>query len=296
MSCPYAAGNSGPLPEGHPQNTTNSMYIRPEHREGDVNKLLQFIEQYLLGTIITYSKDNGISTQALPFTIHTNNDGKKVLRCHYPRVAAQFKDLSAMASGNNGDNLGEQVLIVFYGPHSYISSSWYPSKTHNNSLVPTWDISCVHVRGHVKVIDDPELVYNQAQQLTTITEQQIVDLDPNHKRWSITDAPKSTMLLKIQQLVVIEVAIDSIEGKFKLGAGDFENKGIIQGLGRVGNHALATILQKPSIDTVLQFNHSSLSHFNSIVGKQKGSNGNILLNIILVCIIAVLLGVIFQSK
>lgn len=46
----------------------------------------------------------------------------------------------------------ENVLIMYQGPHAYISSSWY-----NNENVPTWNYQAVHVYGRPSIMSDQEL-------------------------------------------------------------------------------------------------------------------------------------------
>jgi transcriptional regulator len=42
---------------------------------------------------------------------------------------------------------GNDEVLAFSGPHSYISSSWYD---HEN--VPTWNYIAVHVYGKIKLL------------------------------------------------------------------------------------------------------------------------------------------------
>jgi transcriptional regulator len=46
--------------------------------------------------------------------------------------------------------LGGPVLLVFQGPHGYVSASWYESET-----IPTWNHVTLHVRGTPELLEDP---------------------------------------------------------------------------------------------------------------------------------------------
>ena len=46
--------------------------------------------------------------------------------------------------------LGGPVLLIFHGPHGYVSASWYESET-----IPPWNHVTLHVRGTPHVFDDP---------------------------------------------------------------------------------------------------------------------------------------------
>jgi transcriptional regulator len=45
--------------------------------------------------------------------------------------------------------LDRSVLLIFHGPHGYVSASWY-----ERDAVPTWNHVTVHVRGIPDVLDD----------------------------------------------------------------------------------------------------------------------------------------------
>jgi transcriptional regulator len=46
----------------------------------------------------------------------------------------------------------EDVLVMFQGPHAYISSSWYKQEN-----VPTWNYQAVHVYGTATILNEEEL-------------------------------------------------------------------------------------------------------------------------------------------
>ena len=47
------------------------------------------------------------------------------------------------------ERLGGPVLVIFHGPHGYVSASWYESET-----IPTWNHVTLHVRGTPELFDD----------------------------------------------------------------------------------------------------------------------------------------------
>src|SRR5215213_4039035 len=47
------------------------------------------------------------------------------------------------------DSLDGRVLLIFHGPHGYVSASWYDSET-----IPTWNHVTLHVRGTPERFDD----------------------------------------------------------------------------------------------------------------------------------------------
>jgi transcriptional regulator len=49
------------------------------------------------------------------------------------------------------ERLDGPVLLVFHGPHGYVSASWYESET----IIPTWNHVTLHVRGTPELLPDP---------------------------------------------------------------------------------------------------------------------------------------------
>ncbi len=47
------------------------------------------------------------------------------------------------------ERLDGPVLLLFHGPHGYVSASWYESET-----IPTWNHVALHVRGTPELFDD----------------------------------------------------------------------------------------------------------------------------------------------
>jgi transcriptional regulator len=111
------------------------MYI-PKHFLVEDRKLMyEFIEEHSFG--ILFSTHNGG-----PFATHLPlmaNSAENYLYGHMARSNPQWKDI------------GEQeVMAVFQGPHSYISSSWYETPLS----VPTWNYAAVHVYGRLELTED----------------------------------------------------------------------------------------------------------------------------------------------
>jgi transcriptional regulator len=48
------------------------------------------------------------------------------------------------------ERLDGPVLLIFHGPHGYVSASWYESET-----IPTWNHVTLHVRGTPELLKDP---------------------------------------------------------------------------------------------------------------------------------------------
>lgn len=103
-----------------------------------------------------------------------------------------------------------RILLVFHGPHAYITPSWYPSKKISEKVVPTWNYAVVHVDGRPKWIKDSSSLL---QLLSTLTDHHEAT---RQTAWKISDAPSDYIDKMLEAIVGIEIEITRISGKFKL--------------------------------------------------------------------------------
>jgi transcriptional regulator len=178
------------------------MYL-PTHFKEDRHEILtSFIEEYPLGLLITIEND-AAQANHLPWSLSGN-----LLQAHIPKVNPLYKFLQTH------ENL--EVLIIFQGPHAYITPSWYPSKKETGKVVPTWNYSVVHVRGKLNLRDDRQWLQHQLNQLTNANEKK------RNSEWQMSDAPEDYTQSMMNVLVGLELEIQSIEGKFKLSQNRLE--------------------------------------------------------------------------
>jgi len=97
----------------------------------------------------------------------------------------------------------QPVTIIFSGPQCYISPSIYTT-----TQLPTWNYIKVHLKGHVKSINDSEAIKNSMIKMTEFLEQ------PDHKYVLEPDNPR--MDGAINYVKGFEITITQWEGKFKL--------------------------------------------------------------------------------
>ena len=109
-----------------------AVYIPPEFAINDQNEMIEFIRKYSFGIMITYSE--GFRTSHIPFIITARDP--LVIWGHLATGNQQLRGI--------GDS---RALVIFSGPHSYISPSWYAVP----GQVPTWDYVTVHVEGTVRL-------------------------------------------------------------------------------------------------------------------------------------------------
>ncbi len=99
---------------------------------------------------------------------------------------------------------GRKTLVVFPGPHSYVSPSFYTDPLS----VPTWNYISIHCYGTLALIEDDEGKNCLVEELIQAHE------PPYLARWrSMPEGFRRTMLAGIMGF---RMPIDRIEGKFKI--------------------------------------------------------------------------------
>lgn len=180
------------------------MYTHKLNHSKDQQEVIDFIQQNGFGILVSTVKGKLWATH-LPMII--DSEGKK-LTGHLARANAQWKDFT------NED----EVMIIFAGPHTYISSSWYD---HEN--VPTWNYITAHVYGKVRIAEGEELL-NDLKDLTNKYEKDSV----NPVR--VENMSEKLLVPEIRGIVGIQIDITRIESTFKLSQNrDDKNYKVITG-------------------------------------------------------------------
>lgn len=197
------------------------MYIPTHFNEPDIAVMHELIRARPLATLVTQSA-NGLNANHIPFVLQSAPLPFGTLQGHVARANPVLQDLQ-----NNSD-----VLLVFHGPDSYISPSWYASKKETGKVVPTWNYVVVHAQGKMLVKDDAQWLQAQLEALTSHNEASF------DEPWAVTDAPQDYTEKLLQHIVGIEVVITKLSGKWKLSQNqpDKNRESVIAGL-REGNHA-----------------------------------------------------------
>jgi predicted FMN-binding regulatory protein PaiB len=126
-------------------------------------------------------------------------------------VSAGFVDGTARAlAGSAPSDAVDGVasaLVIFQGPHAYISPSWYAT----GPAVPTWNYAVVHAHGVPTVIDDPRRVREILDRTVRTFE------NGRPEPWSTARLTDDYIDNMARGIVAFELPIDRLEGKRKLG-------------------------------------------------------------------------------
>jgi transcriptional regulator len=108
------------------------MYVPKAFAIDDLAQLQDFMEEFNFATVVT-ERDGELTASHIPFLLDRGVEPYGVLRAHVAIRNPQLQDFRS----------GSQALVIFQGPHTYISPSWY-AKPEN---VPTWNYAVVHAYG-----------------------------------------------------------------------------------------------------------------------------------------------------
>ncbi len=169
------------------------MYRMPEFTEQDHAKVLHFMKEHPFVTLIGNEEGRSVATQ-VPVLLEERND-KLYLRAHIMRQTDHCK-----AFENNND-----VLVLFTGPHCYVSSSWYKER----NIGSTWNYMTVHVRGILHFTDTATTV----QLLTDLTDK--YEARQEHKEL-VADMPAEYVNAMVKAIAGFEIEVKEIYPIFKL--------------------------------------------------------------------------------
>jgi transcriptional regulator len=169
------------------------MYLPRAFAIENVPRLQDFMEEFNFATVVTQSAGE-LTASHLPFLLDRGVEPYGVLRAHIAIRNPQLKDLQS----------GSQALVIFHGPHSYVSPSWYT----NPENVPTWNYLVVHASGAPKIGNKSALI-ELVKELTRKQESSF------EKPWDFDPGARWVQKL-LMEIVAFEIKIEKLEGKFKL--------------------------------------------------------------------------------
>ena len=169
------------------------MYIPNKFKEERRDVLVEFIRQNSFGILVT-SNQNNIDTTHLPFMIDENEGENGNLIAHFAKANSHWKRIEDSTN----------ALVIFHGPHSYISPEWYSS----GELIPTWNYAAVHVRGKITITHDINNLRTMAFDLVKMHE------TSESSNWQV-EKHMDVVEKLLPGIVGFTLEIESIEGKFK---------------------------------------------------------------------------------
>ena len=169
------------------------MY-RPSHFDiSDPAALAEIIRRYSFATVISHDGAAPFATH-MPVLFHPEEGAHGTLVTHMARANPQWRLFEG----------GGEVLVIFHGPHAYISPSWYKVQP----AVPTWNYAVVHAYGKPQIVEDTDKLRSMLWELVTAFE--------SHREEPYGALTDEYIDKLSPGIVGIEIPIARVEGKFKL--------------------------------------------------------------------------------
>lgn len=168
------------------------MYSPESFREQRLDRLMELTHRHPFGLLIS-TVDHEPVVSHLPMLLEAG-PGSLVVIGHMARANPHAEILRS----------GSRALVVFSGPHGYVSPYWYETPG-----VPTWNYVTVHLKGRVRVIDE-------AAEVCGLVERMIERFESGIE----TERRRQELIGRFQHLLTqitgFAVDVEQMEGKFKL--------------------------------------------------------------------------------
>ena len=188
------------------------MFV-PKHFEiADRWEIAGIIEKYSFGILVSDTEGELMATH-IPFLLRRDDSGApQTLAGHMARANPHWRAFD----GNR------EAMVIFQGPHAYISPSWYPAK----EKVPTWNYVAVHAYGTPTIIESPDAVRALLAEMVSTFESGFAT------PWPLNGQPEAYLDRMQQGVVAFDIPIRRLDAKAKLNQNHTaENRaGAIEGL------------------------------------------------------------------
>jgi transcriptional regulator len=167
------------------------MYSPTYNRVEDRAELVAFMRANSFAVLVT-GTGGTLHASHLPVRVLEKNK-EIVLDMHMAKSNPQWKEF-----------FDDEVMVVFAGPHAYVSPRWY----EDQERVPTWNYAAIHAYGVPHLVSDKAEKYASQRRL-------VADMDP---QW----LPKFDALrreytdMMLDGIVNFEIPVTRLETRWKL--------------------------------------------------------------------------------
>ena len=123
---------------------SESLYIPKPHLVKDRKLLHDFMDEFAFVDLVTATPT--IRITHIPSILDRTRGQYGTIRGHISRQNIQSKTFDGQTP----------AVIVFRGPHSYISPTWYAK----SDVVPTWNFAVVHASGKLNAVTDKKALHD----------------------------------------------------------------------------------------------------------------------------------------
>ena len=198
------------------------MYTPKHYKMTDKDEIVDFINSNSFAILIS---NNGgkINATHLPVLLKEDEGEMGFLYAHVAKANRQI------------ENIDEEVLVIFPGPHKYISSSWYES----NQTVPTWNYLSVHIYGKIKILPEVE-------DKISIIRSVVKYFEEEDSGYSVDDLKPSYFEAMLRGITAFKIEITDIEAKKKISQNHpaERQQRVIEHLEKIGDEDSISIVEK----------------------------------------------------
>ena len=191
------------------------MYV-PRHFANDsVDGLRELIGDNALGTLAT-EIDGTLEATHVPCVLDPLRGRHSALRFHL----AAANPICRVLDGER------EILMIFTGPHTYISPDWYTTPQQ----VPTWNYTAVHAYGKPSLLSDPALG-ELLDALSAVNESPLPT-----KAWTTDKIPEALYEKMRKAIRGYHMPISRMLGKWKMNQNrtPADREGVIENLRTLG--------------------------------------------------------------
>ena len=167
------------------------MYSPPYNQVEDRAELLAFMRANSFALLVTATGGTPLASH-LPVTV-ADGEGGLAIHSHMARNNPQWREF-----------FDDEVLVVFSGPHAYVSPRWYEARER----VPTWNYAAVHAYGRVTVTGDRAMKHAAQRAL-------VAELDPQWLPKFDALRPEYVQSM-LDGIVTFDIAVTRLETRWKL--------------------------------------------------------------------------------
>ena len=176
------------------------MYIPKDFALEDREAAFALMKRFDFALVVS-APGGAVAASHLPVLLDETRGDNGTLCAHMARANPQWRDFEKLAAD------GGEALVVFQGPHAYVSPTWYGG---HQPAVPTWNYMAVHAYGRPRIMDDPAQVRGLLERLVATQE---AGLEPP---WSLDGQDEAFVAGMMRGIVAFEIPIARLEAKAKL--------------------------------------------------------------------------------
>lgn len=172
------------------------LYNKPEFAPLSPGEVFDLIDNLVFATMVT-NGEHGLQASYLTFMLDRTRGPHGTLVSHL----ALANDHAPLITEQRDS------LVIFQGPHGYISPSWYPQPRDS---APTWNYAVVHCHGRPVPLPSADT----ARHLAGL----VRHLEGNRENeWRLRELGPGGMERRMPRILGFELPIERIEAKFKMG-------------------------------------------------------------------------------